>query len=244
MLSERRPVADSMSTKRPKILVVDDDAKTVSTISLYLRDAGYETIEAFDGRRALEAARSEAPDLLVLDLMLPGLDGRDVCRLLRAEASSVPIVMLTARTTEDDVLAGLDLGADDYLTKPFSPRELVARVRAVLRRAPSPAPEAAPPSLDYGGIALDARTREATAAGRPVRLTPAEFSLLAVLLRAPGRVFTRAELAERAFGWDYDGLERTVDAHVKNLRKKLGAATARIVTVYGVGYRLGEDADA
>lgn len=232
-----------MPTKPHRVLVVDDDVKTVSTISLYLRDAGYETIEAYDGRRALEAARTEAPDLLVLDLMLPGLDGRDVCRLLRAE-SSVPIVMLTARTTESDVLQGLDLGADDYLTKPFSPRELVARVRAVLRRAPASATEPVSEPHEFGGISLDSRTHEASVGGEPLRLTPAEFALLEVLLGAPGRVFTRAELAERAFGWDYDGLERTVDAHVKNLRKKLGAAAARIVTVYGVGYRLGEDTGA
>ena len=220
------------------MLVVDDDAKTVAAISLYLERAGFETIAAYDGRRALEAARLEAPDLVVLDLMLPLVDGREVCRRLRAE-SAVPIVMLTARATEEDVLAGLDLGADDYVAKPFSPRELVARVRAVLRRAPPAAAEPDPPPLlTAGDVAIDPRARAVSVAGCDVRLTPAEFKLLEALVRAPGRAFTRAELAERAFGWDYEGLDRTVDAHVKNLRKKLGPDGARIATVYGVGYKL------
>jgi two-component system alkaline phosphatase synthesis response regulator PhoP len=221
------------------VLVVDDDAKTVAAISLYLERAGFETIAAYDGRRALEAARIESPDLVVLDLMLPLVDGREVCRRLRAE-SAVPIVMLTARATEEDVLAGLDLGADDYVAKPFSPRELVARVRAVLRRAPPATEPEPPPLLTAGDVAIDPRARAVSVAGRDVHLTPAEFKLLEALVRAPGRAFTRAELAERAFGWDYEGLDRTVDAHVKNLRKKLGTSGSRIATVYGVGYKLDE----
>lgn len=219
------------------MLVVDDDAKTVAAISLYLERAGFETIAAYDGRRALDAARSESPDLLVLDLMLPVIDGREVCRRLRAE-SAVPVILLTARATEEDVLAGLDLGADDYVTKPFSPRELVARVRAVLRRSPRDAAPSDPGSLATGDIVLDLASHVVSVAGRPVRLTPAELKLLETLVRAPGRVFSRAELAERAFGWDYDALDRTVDAHVKNLRKKLGPSGARIATVYGAGYKL------
>jgi DNA-binding response OmpR family regulator len=226
------------SSDRKRILVVDDDPKTVASIVLYLERAGFETLVAHGGRRALELARAEAPDLLVLDLMLPEVDGYEICRTLRAE-SSIPIVMLTARTTEEDTLRGLDLGADDYIAKPFSPRELVARVRAVLRRAPSQ--EAVPAALACGDLRVDPRTHTAEAGGRPLRLTPAEFKLLETFVRAPGRAFTRGELAERALGWDFDGFDRTVDAHVKNLRKKLGPGAPRVVTVYGVGYKLGGD---
>jgi DNA-binding response OmpR family regulator len=224
-----------------KILVVEDDPKTAASIRLYLEREGFETLVAHGGRRALELARSEAPDLLVLDLMLPEVNGYEVCRTLRSE-SAVPIVMLTARTTEEDTLRGLDLGADDYIAKPFSPRELVARVRAVLRRAPAGA--TAPTVLEYGDLHVDPHAHTATAAGRPLQLTPAEFRLLEAFIRSPGRAFTRRELAERALGWDFDGFDRTVDAHVKNLRKKLGPGALRIRTVYGVGYKLGGDDDA
>jgi DNA-binding response OmpR family regulator len=230
------------STEPRRILVVDDDPKTAASIRLYLEREGYETVVAHGGRRALELARSEPPDLLVLDLMLPEIDGFEICRALRAE-SSVPIVMLTARTTEEDKLRGLDLGADDYIAKPFSPRELVARVRAVLRRASASGADAGA-VLHCGDLCVDTRAHAASADGRQLHLTPAEFKLMEVLVRAPGRAFTRRELADRALGWDFDGFDRTVDAHVKNLRKKLGDGAPRIETVYGVGYRLGGDPDA
>ena len=231
-------------TEPRRILVVDDDPKTAASIRLYLEREGYETVVAHGGRRALELARSESPDLLVLDLMLPEVDGYEICRALRTE-SSVPIVMLTARATEEDKLRGLDLGADDYIAKPFSPRELVARVRAVLRRASaSGAIPDAGATLSYGDLRVDTRAHTVSSDGRPIHLTPAEFKLLELFVRSPGRAFTRRELADRALGWDFDGFDRTVDAHVKNLRKKLGDGGARIETVYGVGYRLGGDPDA
>jgi DNA-binding response OmpR family regulator len=224
-----------------RILVVDDDAKTVASIRLYLEHAGFHVIAAGDGRQALAlAAARPGPDLIVLDLMLPGLDGLEVCRRLR-ETSDVPIIMLTARSTEEDRLEGLDLGADDYVVKPFSPRELTARVRAVLRRAPGAADG---PPLRVGEITIDPARHEATVRGARVDLTPREFRLLEVLARAPGRAFTRAELVERAFGADSDALERTIDAHVVNLRRKIEAdptRPARIETVFGVGYRLKGD---
>jgi DNA-binding response OmpR family regulator len=231
------------SAEPKKILVVEDDPKTATSIRLYLEREGFETLVAHGGRRALELARSESPDLLVLDLMLPEVDGYEVCRALRSE-SSVPIVMLTARTTEEDTLRGLDLGADDYIAKPFSPRELVARVRAVLRRAHTASANVANAALAAGDLRVDLHAHTATSSGRPLQLTPAEFRLLEAFVRSPGRAFTRRELAERALGWDFDGFDRTVDAHVKNLRKKLGPGALRIRTVYGVGYKLGGDDDA
>jgi DNA-binding response OmpR family regulator len=228
---------------RSRILVVDDDPKIVSSIRLYLEHAGFDVVTAYNGRQALEEARATPPELVVLDLMLPQVDGLEVCRALRAE-SSVPIIMLTARASEDDKLQGLDLGADDYLTKPFSPRELVARIRAVLRRAPSDLGEGA---LHVGDVALDLARHEVRRGDTPVSLTPREFALLAALMRAPGRAFPRQELAERAFGDEYQAMDRTLDAHVMNLRRKLGDALdgAPIVeTVFGVGYRLRDVASA
>ena len=222
---------------RARILVVDDDPKTVAAVRLYLEHGGYQVEVASDGRAALELARSWAPDLVVLDRMLPGLDGLAVCRVLRAE-SHLPIILLTARTAEADRLEGLHLGADDYVSKPFSPRELVARVTAVLRRArPSEAAEAV---VRAGPLAIDLGRREAAVDGRPLALTPREFALLLALARTPGRVFTRGELRERAFGPDSGALDRTVDAHVMNLRRKLDASAAPglVETVYAVGYRL------
>jgi DNA-binding response OmpR family regulator len=220
-----------------KILVVDDDKKIVELVSLYLRRDGYGVLAAYDGREALELARLKQPDLVVLDLMLPELDGKDVCRLLRAE-SRVPIIMLTARSTDDDKLEGLDLGADDYVTKPFNPRELVARIRAVLRRvAPD---EERPEDIRYGDLVISFVRHEVVLRGKAVNLTPTEFRLLEALAREPGRAFSRAELLDRAFGYDYEGLERTVDVHIMNLRRKIEADPARpgyVVTVPGVGYR-------
>lgn len=219
------------------ILVVDDDRKIVDLVSLYLKRDGYSVLTAYDGQAALDVARRKQPDLVVLDLLLPELDGTDVCRLLRAE-SRVPIIMLTARSTDGDKLQGLDLGADDYMTKPFNPRELVARVRAVLRRAlPDEEPS---PDLRFGALTISFVRHEVSVRGRVAPLTPTEFRLLETLARDAGRAFTRAELLDRAFGYDYDGVERTVDVHIMNLRRKIEpevGAPRYVVTVPGVGYR-------
>lgn len=226
-----------------KILVVDDDKKTVELIRLYLEKDSYHVLPAYDGRSALELARHKQPDLIVLDLMLPQVDGLDICKTLRAE-SNVPIIMLTARSTEEDKLLGLDSGADDYLTKPFSPRELMARVRAVLRRA---AGMNEPAELRCDDLVVDTVRYETHVRGELVRLTPKEFKLLVALMKAPGRTFTRLELLESAFGPDYEGLERTIDVHLMNLRRKIEPDPARpiyVQTVYGVGYKFGEGRNA
>ena len=220
---------------RRRILLVEDDPKTRETVALYLRREGHEVVTADDGVRALEAAQEHEPHLVVLDLMLPRMDGLAVCRALRdvGRASARPaIIMVTARTTEEEILTGLDLGADDYVTKPFSPRELMARVRAVLRRASEE------DVISAGAIVVDRVRREVRVGASEITLTPTEYRLLEALVRAPGRTFTRQELVERAFGDDYDGLDRTVDVHVKNLRRKLGDAGNAIATVFGVGYKL------
>ncbi len=217
---------------RRRILLVEDDPKTRETVALYLQREGYEVATAEDGVRALDVAREVDPHLVVLDLMLPRLDGLQVCRALR-ENGDTAIIMVTARSTEEDKLTGLDLGADDYVTKPFSPRELMARVRAVLRRA------AEEDVVEAGELRLDRLRREVRVRDVPVAVTPTEFRLLDALARAPGRTFTRQELVERALGEDYDGLDRTVDVHVMNLRKKLGEAGKVLVTVFGVGYKFG-----
>jgi DNA-binding response OmpR family regulator len=227
-----------------KILIVDDDKKTVNLVKLYLEKDGYQVLTSYDGQQALELARQKQPDLVVLDLMLPEVDGLDVCRILRAE-SKIPIIMLTAKTTEQDKLLGLDLGADDYVTKPFSPRELMARVRAVLRRVGEEEYKG-PPEIRYGDLVVNFLRHEAWVRGEPVRLTPKEFKLLDLLIKEPGRAFTRLELLDRVFGFDYEGLERTVDVHVMNLRKKIESDPSRpiyIQTVYGVGYKFAEDID-
>ena len=221
---------------KARILLVDDDPKTVAGVRLYLEHGGYEVDVATDGPTALDKARaSPRPDLVVLDRMLPGLDGIAICRLLRSE-SKTPVILLTARTTEADRLEGLDVGADDYVSKPFSPRELVARVRAVLRRTRGEEDGEAPP-IEAGALRIDPARREVTVGGQQVELTPREFALAAALARRPGRVFSRQELRDRAFGPDSDALDRTVDAHVMNLRRKLGDAV-RVETVFGVGYKL------
>jgi DNA-binding response OmpR family regulator len=217
--------------RAPRILIVEDDAKTSASIEMYLRHEGYRTDVARTGDEGLAQARSHKPDLVILDLMLPGMNGLEVCRALRA-SSKLPVIMLTARSTEPDKL----LGADDYVTKPFSPRELMARVRAVLRRA-GPVTEE---TVTSGDVALDPSTRDVVVRGERVTLTTAEFHLLETFLRAPGRVFSRDELMRRAFGETYEGLDRTVDVHIKNLRRKIEedrANPTRIVTVFGVGYK-------
>jgi len=219
-----------------RVLVVDDDVKTVELVKLYLNRDGYRVFTAFDGLEALRLARESHPDLIVLDLMLPELDGLEVCRTLRAE-SDVPIIMLTARTTDQDRLTGLDLGADDYVTKPFSPRELAARVRAVLRRLPG---ERGPVEIKYDELRVNFLKREASLGGRPLTLTPTEFRLLGVLIREPGRVFNRAQIIEKALGYDFEGFDRTIDVHILNLRRKLERDPKHpryIETVYGAGYK-------
>jgi two-component system alkaline phosphatase synthesis response regulator PhoP len=219
-----------------KVLVVDDDVKTVELVKLYLNRDGYRVLTAYDGIEALRLAREGHPDLIVLDLMLPGIDGLKVCHTLRDE-SDVPIIMLTARTTDHDKLTGLDLGADDYVTKPFSPRELAARVRAVLRRLPG---ERGLREIKHGPLTVNFVKHEAYLAGRPLNLTPTEFKILGVLTKEPGRVFSRAQLIEKALGYDFEGFDRTVDVHVLNLRRKLEPDPDHpeyIKTVYGTGYR-------
>lgn len=230
--------------RKPSILVVDDDRKTVDLIRLYLEKDGYRVLVAYDGRRAIDIARDRRPGLIILDLMLPKVDGLDVCRELRAE-TNVPIIMLTAKTTEDDKLVGLDLGADDYVTKPFSPRELVARVRAVLRRGMAEE-MSGPEQILYGDLEVDFIRHEARVGGSPVHLTPKEFTLLEIMIKQPGRVFSRLELLELAFGFDYQGFERTVDVHVMNLRKKIESDPTQpryVQTVYGVGYKFEDEAN-
>jgi len=220
-----------------RVLVVDDDAKTVELVKLYLNRDGYRVLTAYDGVEALRLARESHPDLIVLDIMLPGMDGLEVCRTLRAE-SDVPIIMLTAKTTDQDKLVGLDLGADDYVTKPFSPRELAARVRAVLRRLPG---ERGPVEIKHGELTVNFSKYEASLAGRRLNLTPVQFKLLGVFVKEPGRVFSRAQLIEKALGYDFEGFDRTIDVHILNLRRKLKLGiehSVNIETVYGAGYKL------
>ena len=223
-----------------KILVADDDPKVVEVMALYLKRDGYQVLTAGDGRRTLDAVRELHPDLVVLDLMMPDLDGLDVCRILRTE-TNVPIIMLTARSTENDRIQGLDLGADDYVSKPASPREVVARVRAVLRRVADQEADHGPERLCLGDLLVDFRRHEAKSAEERVPLTPTEFRLLRVLAAEPGRAFSRGELVDQVLGAGYEGFERTIDAHVKNLRRKVEPDPAHpryLVTVFGIGYRL------
>jgi DNA-binding response OmpR family regulator len=223
------------------ILIVDDEPKIVKTVRAYLESAGFRVMVAEEGQMALTVFRHEKPALVILDLGLPGIDGLDVARTLRRD-SNVPMIMLTARVDEADKLIGLELGADDYVTKPFSPRELVARVRAVLRRAGSER-EPAPLPIVSSDVKIDLERRLVTVGGQTVELTPTEFDLLVVLARHPGRVFTRLELLDRVQGYAFEGYERTVDAHIKNLRQKIEPDPREpryVQTVYGVGYRFGE----
>jgi two-component system alkaline phosphatase synthesis response regulator PhoP len=220
-----------------RVLVVDDDVKTVELVKLYLNRDSYRVLTAYDGVEALRLARESHPDLIVLDIMLPGIDGLEVCRILRDE-SDVPIIMLTAKTTDQDKLAGLDLGADDYVTKPFSPRELAARVRAVIRRLPG---ERGPAEIKHGELTVNFSKYEASLAGRRLNLTPVQFKLLGVFAKEPGRVFSRGQLIEKALGYDFDGFDRTIDVHILNLRRKLKLGiehSINIETVYGAGYKL------
>jgi DNA-binding response OmpR family regulator len=220
------------------ILVVDDEARLVALVKAYLTEAGFRVVTASNGREALFVARQEKPDLIILDLMMPEMDGYEFLRLFRKEQDTA-VIMLTARLEETDKVLGLELGADDYVTKPFSPRELAARVRAVLRRTGKAVAE--PAVLRYGNLVLDQAAHRLTVDGRDVDLTPTEFALLATLMGTPGRVFNRLELLERIQGDAYAGYERTIDAHVKNLRAKIEPDPRQpryIETVFGVGYRL------
>lgn len=225
------------------VLIIEDDPHVVELVSLYLGQDGHRVLTAGDGQEGLRLARESHPDLIVLDLMLPALNGLEVCRLVREE-SSVPIIMLTARVEEEDRLAGLDLGADDYVSKPFSPRELAARVRAVLRRTAQDELEQGPSELSWGACRVNLRQRSAYLEETRLHLTPTEFRLLALLIGDPGRTFTRELIIQRVFGYDFDGFDRTVDAHISSLRRKLEPEAGRsryIQTVYGVGYKFGDD---
>jgi two-component system alkaline phosphatase synthesis response regulator PhoP len=219
-----------------KVLVVDDDVKTVELVNIYLTRDGHHVLTAYDGIEALRLTRESHPDLIILDLMLPDVDGLEVCRTLRHE-SDVPIIMLTARTTDQDKLTGLNIGADDYVTKPFSPKELAARVRAVLRRLPR---EHGPEEISSGELSMNFTKHEAWFAGKQLNLTSVEFGLLGVLAKEPGRVFSRTSLIEEALGYDFEGFDRTIDVHILNLRRKLELDPSHpkyIKTVYGVGYK-------
>ena len=226
------------------ILVVDDEPHIVEVVRDYLKQAGYRVLTASDGQTALTLARHERPDLIVLDLMLPGgADGLDVCRGVRRDPvlADVPIIMLTARTEEADRVIGLELGADDYVTKPFSPREVVARVRAVLRRVQRDGPPSG--VVRIGELAVDLLNRTVMVDGESVSLTPTEFDLLAVLARHAGRPFTRAQLLDLVYDVAYDGYDRAVDSHIKNLRRKIEPDPREpryVLTVYGVGYRMAD----
>ncbi|GAA0579109.1 response regulator transcription factor [Paractinoplanes ferrugineus] len=223
-----------------RILVADDDPKHAQLIRLYLEREGHQVLTVGDGRAALDQARARKPDLIVLDVMMPLVDGLDVCRILRAE-SRVAILLVTARSSENDMLLGLDIGADDYMAKPVSPRELTARVRALLRRVG--AGDASAQVIRVGGIEVDPGRFEVRVDGVPVGLTAKEFGILEQLAREPGRVFTRGEIIDKTFGFEQEVSERTVDAHVVNLRRKIEANPAEpryVQTVYGRGYRLAD----
>jgi two-component system alkaline phosphatase synthesis response regulator PhoP len=226
-----------------RILVVDDDKEIVRLVGAYLEQAGFLVLTAYDGETALHAIRRERPDLVVLDLMLPDRDGWDVTRIVRGDSAlaATPIIMLTARVEDTDKIVGLELGADDYVTKPFNPREVVARVRSVLRRSQPEGRQSQPRVLQLGSLMMDLGRHEVMMDGQPVELTPTEFDLLQTLMENPGYAFTRMELIEQGLGYEYVGMERTLDSHVKNLRKKIEPDPKQptyIQTVYGVGYRL------
>ncbi len=227
-----------------RVLVVDDEENIVKIVKAYLERDGYRVLTAADGKEALRVAKSERPDLIVLDLMLPEISGWDVCRAVRQD-SRVPIIMVTARDEVTDRIVGLELGADDYITKPFDPKELLARVRAVLRRASAASVEERPERIVAGEMEVDLARHEVRVTGRPVSLTPTEFDLLKVMAQSPGRVHTRLELLDRVQGDAYEGYERAIDSHIKNLRQKIEPDPRHpkyILTVFGVGYKFSEAA--
>lgn len=227
------------------VLVVDDEKKILEIVRAYLEKDGYHVLTADKGETALSLAAKAKPDIIVLDLMLPDISGEEVCEKLR-ETSQVPILMLTAKVSEEERIAGLSMGADDYLAKPFSPRELVARIGAILRRARSGRDGQGPMSFGAGKLIIDTERHEVKVDGEAVQLTPNEFKLLATLATYPGRVYSRFELVNRVQGYDFEGYERTMDAHVKNLRQKIETDAKNpefIQTVYGVGYKFGPEQD-
>ena len=226
------------------ILIVDDDKEIARLLRAYLEQGGFDVRVAYDGETALRMLRAERPALVLLDLMLPDRDGWDITRTVRQDSalSSLPIIMLTARVEDADKIMGLELGADDYITKPFNAHEVVARVRSVLRRSQSDGHAEARTILQWAGLSMDLSRRLFTVNGQPVELTRAEFELMRVLLESPEYVFTRSELIEHSFGYEYESLERTLDSHIKNLRRKIEPDPKQpqyIQTVYGVGYQLG-----
>jgi DNA-binding response OmpR family regulator len=233
----------------PKVLVVDDEEKIAKMVGSYLKASGYEPVLAFSGEEALSKFASDSPECVILDISMPGKDGLEVAREIR-KRSSAPIIFLSARAEEIDKILGLELGGDDYVTKPFSPRELMSRVKAVLRRisarpAQPPSPDAAGAALSCGDLEVDTAKRTVRCAGRSIELTTVQFNILAFLMKQPGRVYSRIEILEGAAGIEYEGYERTLDVHIKNLRKALGDDTETpkyIGTVRGVGYKLIEPA--
>ena len=231
-----------MSSAPTSILVVEDEGSIASFVSLYLKNAGYTVRSAANGSEALSQVAAQMPGLIVLDLMLPDIDGIEVCKRIR-QRSDVPILMLTARDEDVDKIIGLEVGADDYLTKPFNPRELVARVKSILRRATPERRELESETIEHGDLRIDAGRREVTGAGDEVQLAPKEFDLLWELLDHRGLVLTRDQLLERVWGYTFAGDTRTVDVHVRQLRRKLGDASP-IVTVWGVGYKVSPAKDA
>ena len=223
------------------VLIVEDDPTTTDLVRMYLNRDGHRVLTAADGAEGLQLARDSRPDLVVLDVMLPRMNGMEVCRTLRME-STVPVIMLTARVDEEDRLTGLEAGADDYVTKPFSPRELAARVRAVLRRSARFSHQQGPAHLEWDGLVVDVPHHQVTVDRRPITVTPTELRILAMFLQEPGRVFAREEIISRVFGDDFEGFDRTIDTHISNLRRKLeptGGKPRFIQTVYGSGYRVG-----
>jgi DNA-binding response OmpR family regulator len=225
-----------------KILIIDDEAKIVEICQDYLKAAGFSVVTSLDGEGGLEKARREKPDLILLDLMLPGIDGLDICRELRKE-SNTPIIMLTARVEETDKLIGLEIGADDYITKPFSPREMVARVRTVLRRAQG---DSTTEVIRAGSLTLDRNRFIVLINEHEISLTPTEFEILATLASQPGRIFSRSQLLMAVRGVAFESYERAIDSHIRNLRKKLDADMSNyewIVTIHGVGYKFNEKAN-
>jgi|SRR5581483_431476 two-component system alkaline phosphatase synthesis response regulator PhoP len=223
-----------------RILVVDDDRQIVRLVKTYLEEANYSVLAAYDGEDALRVIRRERPDLIVLDIQLPGQDGWEITRRMRSDETlkAIPILMLTARVEDSDKILGLELGADDYLTKPFNPREVVARVRAILRRAQGP--PAGARILQHGALRLDLDQHRFSLNDQVIELTPTEFALLKAFMENPRHAFTRQELIEKAMGYAYEGLDRTLDSHIKNLRKKIEVDASEpryIETVFGVGYR-------
>jgi DNA-binding response OmpR family regulator len=231
-----------MAPNVQSILVVEDEASIASFVSLYLKNAGYDVTTAATGTEALAAAEREQPSLIVLDLMLPDIDGIEICRRIR-QKSDVPILMLTARDEDVDKIIGLEVGADDYMTKPFNPRELVARVKSILRRTTPERKERESEVIQHGDLVVDAGRREAKVRDEEIQLAPKEFDLLWELLDHRGLVLTRDQLLERVWGYTFAGDTRTVDVHVRQLRRKLGEASP-IVTVWGVGYKVGPARDA